>query len=280
MNPGAAVLYVPADKERALAKAYDLDATAFIFDLEDAVSPAAKVAARETLRRYWTKDCARPRAIRINGIGTEHFTEDLLLARKLMPDAIVLPKVGSADDLRVLETALAETDAPTDLAIWAMIETARGVLDLASIAAHGERLSTLVAGTNDLVAETGVSVAGGREHLHTWLLQIVLAARANGLHAIDGVTNAFRDETTVAKEAREAAALGFDGKTLIHPNQIAPTLQAFRPTDDRLAEARAIVQAFDNLPSNVGVATVNGRLVERLHLMAAQRDLAKIGQVE
>ena len=280
MNPGAAALYVPADNERAIEKVGPLDATAFIFDLEDAVAPAAKATARETLRRRWPSQIDRPRAIRLNGIRSEHFTEDLLLARKLMPDAIVLPKVGSTRDLAAVEVALAETDAAPDLCIWAMIETPNGVLNVASIAAHGGRLRGLIVGTNDLAAGTGISVADDRRNLHPWLLQVVLAARAHGLFVLDGVTNTYRNEALVEREAVESASLGFDGKTLIHPAQIAPTLRAFRPSEDRIAEARAMIAAFANVDESVGVISVNGRMVERLHLAAAKRDLAKIGEHE
>ena len=279
MTPGVAVLYVPADNARALAKAPSTEATAFIFDLEDAVAPAAKADARETLRTTMPRADDRPRAIRINGVGSEHFTEDFLLVRKLMPEAIVLPKVERAADLATVETALAETDAPDTMHVWAMIETPLGVLNLPEIVACRGRLACLVLGANDLVAALGASGDGVRTHLRQCRTEIVLAARARGLFALDGVTNALRDEALVLADARHGAELGFDGKTLVHPAQIAPTLAAFRPTDERAREARAIVDAFAALPPGTGITTVDGRLVERLHLAAARRDLAKIGEL-
>lgn len=280
MNPGAAVLYVPADNERALAKALHTDASALIFDLEDAVAPAVKDRAREMLRAAWARKFDRPRGIRINGIDTPRFTDDLLLARKLMPDAIVLPKVERAADLATIEAALAETDAGADLRIWAMIETPLGVLNVTDIAAHGGRLAGLVLGSNDLIAALGASGDGARTHLDRARLDVVLATRAHGLIALDGVTNALRDEAMVEREARAASALGFDGKTLIHPAQIEPTLRAFLPTDDEVRDSRAVVAAFEAAPDDAGAATVNGRLVERLHLAAARRVLSRIGDPE
>ena len=280
MNPGSAVLYVPADNERAIAKAPTTDATALIYDLEDAVGPTAKANARETLRRVWENGSRRVRAIRINGIDTPHFTEDLLLARKLMPDAIVLPKVESATDLTTLGTALAEADAPRTLRIWAMIETPLGVLNVGEIARFVGRLDGLILGSNDLATALGVFGSGMDAHLALWRPRIVLAARAGGVFALDGVTNELRDSERIERDARNGAALGFDGKTLIHPAQIAPTLAAYRPSGDRIAEARAIVAAFGIVGEDVGVTTVGDRLVERLHVAAARRDLAKIGEPE
>ena len=273
--PGPAVLFVPAGSPRALAKLATLDADALILDLEDAVAPAAKDAAREALRDALR--AARPRvpyAIRINGLESPHITEDLLAARALMPDAIVLPKAEAPDDLATLETALAETDAPASLRLRAMIETPRGVLAAERIAAHGGRLSALVVGTNDLVAATGVSVAPDRRHLHPWLMHVLLAARAHGLAALDGVCNRW-NEPAFDAEAGEGAAMGFDGKTLIHPAQVAPTRMAFAPSGRALAEARAVVDAFAVVDGSVGVVQVDGRMVERLHLDAARGLLAR-----
>ena len=280
MNPGPAVLYVPADNVRAMAKARTVDATALIFDLEDAVAPNAKADAREMLRSAWDANAERVRAIRINGIGTPHFTEDLLLARKLMPDAIVLPKVESGDDLATLDTALAETDAPETLRVWAMIETPHGVLAAERIAGFRGRIAGLILGTNDLTAALGAHADGATAHLAIWRPHLVLAARSAGIFLLDGVTNELRDARLIEREARDGAALGFDGKTLIHPSQIAPTLAAYRPSERQVAEARAIVAAFDAVDDGVGVTTVDGRLAERLHLAAARRILAKTGDAE
>ena len=273
---GAAVLYVPAGNPRAVAKAPTLGADALIYDLEDAVAPAAKGRARETLRdALGPRGDARPEgmfAVRVNGLGTPEFAEDLLAARAIAPDAIVLPKVEAAADLRAVETALEEMDAPDALALWAMIETPRGVLKLREIAAHGGRLAALVAGTNDLATATGIRDPEPRPFLRGWLAEIVLCARAHGLGALDGVRNDWGTPAFEA-EAREAAMMGFDGKTLIHPAQIAPARAAFAPTGDEVRDARAIVAAFETAGPEAGVLEVGGRMVERLHLEAARRTL-------
>ena len=282
---GPAVMFVPGGNPRALAKAATLDADALIYDLEDSVAPAAKGAAREALREALdpARGTSRPRvpfAVRVNALGTQHFDEDLLAARALSPDAIVLPKVESPDDLTAVETALAEMDAPDALGLWAMIETPRGLLDVANIAAHGGRLRAFIVGPNDLAASVGVALADIRTRHHAWLFGVVLAARAHGLVALDGVMNGWDDALAVEAEARDGAALGFDGKTLIHPAQIAPTRAGFAPTEEALDEARAVVAAFDTVPDTVGVVTLKGRMVERLHLAAAQRVLARRGENE
>ena len=272
---GPAVLFVPASNGRALEKARELPASAIIIDLEDAVAPAAKAEAREAMREALRSPMPVPVAVRINGLDTPWFGEDLLAARAVRPDAIVLPKVESADNLRTVETALVEMDAPDTIALWAMIETPRGLRDVHAIAEAGGRLRALVAGTNDLVAATGVSVEDGRSRLHPWLLSIVLAARCGGLIALDGVRNDWGTPDFV-REAEEGRRLGFDGKTLIHPAQIGPTLEAFRPSDAEIAEARAIADAFAAAGDDVGLLTIDGRMVERLHLHAARRLLARI----
>lgn len=278
------VLYVPADNERALAKSATLSCDAIIFDLEDAVSPEAKPQARERLRAF-LQSTGRPKCeivIRINPLAGEWGTEDFLTARACRPDAILLPKVESPRDILDADAALDETDAPRSIRLWAMIETPRGLINAGPIAELGRdpaaRLSCLVAGTNDLVKETRIA---GRDYLTSWLLQIVLAARAGNLTALDGVWNAFRDTEAFARECARARALGFDGKTLIHPTQIAPANAAFSPTPEEIAEAQAIVAAFAK-PENrfAGVISVEGRMVERLHLEQAEALLKKAREIE
>ena len=269
---GPAILFVPASNARALARAPSLGADALIYDLEDAVVPAERADARERLRDAVRRERPARFAIRINPPGDANFTEDLLLARALRPNAIVVPKVDDPAVLDTVEAALAETDAPDTLRLWAMIETPRGVLNVAAIAARGGRLDALVAGTNDLGAATGTE----REHMRPWLGQIVLAARANGVRCFDGVRNDIEDADELVREAREGAAMGFDGKTLIHPSQIAPVQDAFRPDADAVAHARAVVDAFAAEP-DAAVLVVGGRMVERMHLAAARRTLARLG---
>ena len=281
MRWGPAVLFVSASHSRAIAKAPSIDADGLIYDLEDAVAPAAKVEAREALREALdpVRGHARPSvsfAVRVNGLGTPHFAEDMLAARAVVPDAIVLPKVERPDDVAVAELVLDETDAPSSIALAAIIETPRSVQNAAAIADRGGRLEVLIAGTNDLVAATGVDVSGGREPLHPWLAAIVLAARAGDIAALDGVPNGWHNPAIVEDEAREAARWGFDGKTLVHPAQIEPTRIGIAPSEAALAEARAIAEAFKGVDEAVGIVTLEGRMFERLHLEAARRTLARV----
>ena len=279
------VLYMPAGNARALAKADTLDADTVIFDLEDSVDPAAKDDAREALRTFFRD--TRPKrpecVIRINALAGPWGTEDLLAARACMPDAILLPKVDDAGDIRAAAEALAETDAPQTLRLWAMAETPRFLLNAAGIAELGRnpnnRLDCFVTGTNDLVKETGISAGQGRQYLQPLLTQIVIAARAGGLDAIDGVYNDFRDEDGLAAECAQGAALGFDGKSLIHPAQIGIANAALSPSPEEIASARAIADAFAR-PENAGkgVISLDGRMVERLHLAMAEKLLARAGQ--
>ena len=279
------VLYMPAGNARALAKADTLDADTVIFDLEDSVDPAAKDDAREALRTFFRD--TRPKrpecVIRINALAGPWGTEDLLAARACMPDAILLPKVDDAGDIRAAAEALAETDAPQTLRLWAMAETPRFLLNAAGIAELGRdpnnRLDCFVTGTNDLVKETGISAGQGRQYLQPLLTQIVIAARAGGLDAIDGVYNDFRDEDGFAGECAHGAALGFDGKSLIHPAQIGIANAALSPSPEEIASARAIADAFAR-PENAGkgVISLDGRMVERLHLAMAEKLLARAGQ--
>lgn len=281
------VLFVPASNERALAKSASLACDGVIFDLEDAVAPEEKEAARERLRAFLAGP-GRPRCeivIRINALSGEWGTEDFLSARACGPDAILLPKVDSPGDILDADEALDETDAPPDLCLWAMMETSRGMLNAGAIAELGRdpaaRLSCLVAGTNDLAKETRLIPGDNRENLRPWLTQLVLAARAGKLSALDGVFNDFGNETAFAAECAQARALGFDGKTLIHPAQISVANAAFAPTAREIADAEAIVAEFAK-PQNRhrGVVALDGRMVERLHLTEAEALLARAKQIE
>jgi citrate lyase subunit beta / citryl-CoA lyase len=226
------VLCVPASDVQALARLSGLKMDAVILDLEGALAPEAKAGARENLRGFFK---AGPRgsakfAIRINGFDTEWGSEDFLAARACKPDAIVLPRVEAPQDIQTASDALAETDAPEDLKLWAMIETPRGVMNLAAIAAlgaHGKsRLACLVAGTDGLMLETGAKT---RMALTPWLSQIVLAGRAGGLAVVDGLFNGSANQDGFEAECGQARDLGFDGKTLIHPNQIEAANLIFAP---------------------------------------------------
>lgn len=284
-RPRRSVLYVPATNEKALAKIVSLACDAVIFDLEDAVAPEEKVTARRALVRFLSEAGRADKefVIRINALAGEWGRDDLEAARALRPDAILLPKVDTPGDILEVNDLLDAAEVPPELALWAMVETPRAVLNLGPIAElgrdRGARLACLVAGTNDLAKETGVSPAGGRQWLVPWLLQIVLAARAGGLDALDGVSNDFRDLDAFARECLQGAAMGFDGKTLIHPAQIGAANAAFSPSGDAVAEAERIVAAFAT-PENAGkgVIQADGRMIERLHLDQARKLLARAGR--
>jgi len=272
IRPRRSVLYMPGSNARALEKARTLAADALILDLEDAVAPDAKPAAREQV-------CAAVKAgfgrretvVRINAPGSAWGEDDLAAVAAAAPDAVLLPKVGAARDIHRAEEKL----AGTGIAIWAMIETPRAVLDLAAIAAAGGRLACLVLGSNDLIKEMGGRHLPGRCNLLAAMALTVMAARANGLGVIDGVHNDIADMAGFDAACSQARGFGFDGKTLIHPVQIAPCNAAFAPAAEELAAARKIVAAFA-LPENrdKGAIRLEGRMVERLHEETARRTLA------
>jgi citrate lyase subunit beta/citryl-CoA lyase len=287
-RPRRSVLYVPASNERALAKLASLACDAVILDLEDAVAPTEKVAARATLAAFIKARApagAGPEiVIRVNPLAGEWGADDLAIAGSLEPDGILLPKVDTPRDVLEAGDALDDADVPHSTRLWAMIETPKAILNIGAIAELGRdpasRLACLVAGSNDLAKETGISTAPDRRYLVPLLLQIVVAARAGGLSALDGVVNDFRDGERFARECAEAAAMGFDGKTLIHPGQIASANQAFSPSEAALAEARAVAAAFA-LPENAGrgVIALDGRMMERLHLAQAEALLARAAMI-
>jgi citrate lyase subunit beta/citryl-CoA lyase len=281
-RPRRSVLYVPAANEKALAKVSSLACDCVVVDLEDSVAPAQKAAARERMRDFVAErgESGPEIVVRVNALSSEWGSADLLAAREARPDAILLPKVETARDILEANDVLDDADARASLWLWAMIETPRAMLNIGAIAAlgrdRGARLACLVAGTNDLVKETGVLATPDRRYLVPWLMQIVLAARAGGLDALDGVSNDFSDLDAFAAECGEGRNMGFDGKTLIHPAQIGPANTAFSPSADAIAEALAIRAAFA-LPENAasGVISLEGKMVERLHLDQAERLLAK-----
>ena len=281
-RPRRSVLYVPGGNERAIAKARTLACDAVIFDLEDSVAPDAKVEARENLRKLLGKPLGggRETIIRINALSTPWGAEDLRAAQDLAPDAILIPKVEDPEDIAQIDDALDQTDTPETLRLWAMIETPKGIMNAGQIArasrTPGGRLDCFVTGTNDIVKETGVAPLPGRPYLSTWLMEIVLAARAYGIDVLDGVYNDFRDSEGFAIECAQGRAMGFDGKTLIHPGQIEAANRAFGIDPDKLEEARHIVEAFAR-PENAraGVISLDGRMVERLHADMAEKLIAK-----
>ncbi|PTE07583.1 CoA ester lyase [Mesorhizobium helmanticense] len=284
-RPRRSVLYVPASNDKALAKLPSLACDAVIIDLEDAVAPADKIAAREKLAGIFANRPGRCEMIvRINALSSEWGADDLLAVAKCEPDGILLPKVDKPRDILEAGDVLDDNFAPDEVKLWAMIETPKALLNIGAIAELGRdpasRLACFVAGTNDLVKDTGVLATPDRRYLVPWLMQMVLAARAGGLDMLDGVSNDFRDLDAFARECAEAAAMGFDGKSLIHPAQIEAANRAFAPSAEEVAEARAVKDAF-GLAENAGkgVIALNGKMVERLHLAQAEKLLAKAAAI-
>ncbi len=276
-RPRRSVLYMPSSNERALEKAKSLPVDALILDLEDAVAPDAKDAARENA-------CAAARSgeygrrevtIRVNGLGSKWHEADLAAAAAAGPDAVVVPKVGSADEVRALVAALEAAGAPDHTRLWAMVETPAAILHAAEIAAASERLGCLVLGTNDLYKELGAAFAPGRAAVMTSLQLAVLGARSAGVAVLDGVFNDVKDADGFLAEARQGREMGFDGKTLIHPGQVEAANAVFAPDPGQVQDARAVIDAFEQAQADGrGVATLNGRLIENLHVDTARKVLA------
>jgi len=276
IRPRRSALYMPGSNARALEKAKTLAADVVIFDLEDAVAPEAKELAREQVMAavagggYGTRELV----VRINGLDTPWGREDLAQAAKAAPDAILVPKVSTPAQLVEVGQVLVST--PEKTRVWAMIETPLAILNLREIAAAAEerttRLACFVLGTNDLVKETRAELDQNRTAALYWLSAAVTAARAYGIDVLDGVYNAFRDLEGLRRECLQGRQLGMDGKTLIHPDQIALANEIFSPTEQEVAWARKIIAAFE-LPENQGkgAITIDGRMVELLHRQTAQR---------
>ncbi len=270
-RPLRSVLYIPGSKPRALDKARSLPVDAIIFDLEDAVSVDEKAAARKTLAEALAAGGygQRMKIVRINGLDTEWGADDAKAAAEMGADAILLPKVDSPAHL----DALAERTGDTPL--WAMMETPLGVLNAAAIAAH-PKLEGMVMGTNDLAKELQSRGRPDRMPMLTSLGLCLLAAKAHGCAIIDGVYNAFKDEAGLTIEAEQGRDMGFDGKTLIHPAQVDIANAAFSPSEADVELARRQIAAFEETEAKgQGVAVVDGRIVENLHIVTARETLAK-----
>ena len=273
-RPRRSVLYMPGSNERALEKAKTIPCDGLILDLEDAVAPDAKPAAREAA-------CAAVRSgeygkreltIRVNGADTEWHEADLAAAATAGPDAIVVPKVNSADEVRALVAAMERAGAPEHTKLWAMVETPYAMLHAEEIAAASERLTVLVMGTNDLAKELYAEHVPGRQPLLAGLGLALLAARATGKVIIDGVYNDVKNLDGFLDECRQGREMGFDGKTLIHPGQVEGANEAFAPSERAVADARGILQAWEDGKGS-GVVTYNGRMIENLHVESARRTL-------
>lgn len=277
VRPRRSVLYMPGANERALEKAKTIPADALILDLEDAVAPEAKADARERVCAAAASGSYGQRevAIRVNGIGTPWHNDDLRAAAAAGPAAVVVPKINSAADVHAIERALQAGGAPEHTTIWAMLETPVAILHAEEITTSSARLSVLVMGTNDLAKELRAEHVPGRAPLLAGLSLAVLATRLAGKEILDGVYNTVADLEGFGAECRQAREFGFDGKTLIHPTQVAPCNTAFAPTQDEIALSREIIDAFEAAQNDGrGVVTVRGRMIENLHVEQARRVLA------
>ena len=272
--PRRSVLYMPASNARALEKARMIPCDALILDLEDAVAPDDKVTARDAAATAVAGGAygRREVTIRVNGADTAWHDDDLAAACAAGPDAVVVPKVGSADAVHALVAAMERHHAPPHTKLWAMLETPYAVLHAEEIAGASERLAVLVMGTNDLVKELYAEHVPGRQPLLTSLSLAVLAARAAGTAIVDGVYNDVKDVDGFLAECRQGREMGFDGKTLIHPGQVEGANTAFAPSEEAVEEAQGILDAWEARTS--GVVTYRGRMVENLHVESAHRVLA------
>lgn len=281
IRPRRSVLYMPGSNARAIEKARTLPADGVILDLEDAVAPDAKEAARKQVVAAVQAGGFGPREvfIRINGIDTQWHADDLAAAAHAAPDAILVPKISRAEQLEMIGRRLLDINTDHRTRVWAMIETPAAIFNIREIAAAAQdfetRLAGFVLGTNDLAKETGARIVSGRAPMLAWLSICVLAARAYGIAVLDGVFNDIADMDSFARECREGRDMGFDGKTLIHPNQIGPCNEAFSPDAKEIAQARKVIAEFDK-PENrgKGVVSLEGRMVERMHADIARRVVA------
>jgi len=277
LRPRRSALYMPGANERALEKAKGIPADALILDLEDAVAPDAKeearvrVCAAASSGEYGSKEIV----IRVNGIGTQWHDADIAAAADAAPDAVLVPKVNSAAEVAALVDALEKGGAPVSTKLWAMLETPVAVTDAVAICTASERLTVLVLGTNDLAKELQAIARPGRAALQYGLQACVLAARQAGKVILDGVYNDIKDADGFRAECEQGLELGFDGKTLIHPGQVDPCNEVFAPSEAEIASSREIIAAFEEAEAEGrGVVTVNGRMIENLHVDNARRILA------
>jgi citrate lyase subunit beta/citryl-CoA lyase len=281
IRPRRSVLYMPGSNARAIEKAKTLPADGIILDLEDAVAPDAKEAARKQVLEAVKAGGfgAREVIIRINGLDTPWWLEDLNAVARAKPDAVLVPKVSTPDHLEDIAERLVDIGADHRIKVWAMMETPLAMLNARDIAAAAKdaetRLAGFVMGANDLARDTRAKIIPGRAPMLPWLMTCIAAARTYGIAILDGVYNDLSDADGFARECAEARDMGFDGKTLIHPNQIEACNAAFSPAAEEIAQARKIIAAFD-LPENKGkgVVALDGRMIERMHADMARRTMA------
>lgn len=276
---------MPASNAKALAKGPTLRADAIVVDLEDSVAPSAKGLAREQAVTALTEQdySYRLKVLRINTSETVWFDDDVNAAAFCVPDALLLPKVDTVDDVALLSRKMDAHDSLSACTIWAMIESPLGVVNSVSIAKSVEqypRLQTFILGNNDLARASGMPVESDRQYLIPWIMSIVVSAKAYGLQILDGVYNDFRDIEGFTAECKQGARMGMDGKTIIHPAQLDIANEQFSPSSEEIAAAMTIVNAF-LLPENAGkgAISIDGRMTERLHRDMAERLLKRASDI-
>ncbi len=275
--PRRSVLYMPGANDKALDKAKTLLVDAIIFDTEDSVAPDMKSVARDKVAaavvsgEYGNRELT----IRVNGLDTEWHQADVASAAAAGPSAVVVPKINSATDVAAVEKALEAGGAPDHTMIWAMLETPTAMENAVEIATSSERLAVLVMGTNDLAKELRAGLVPGRHPLLWGLGRCVNAARFAGKVILDGVYNDVKNPEGFAQECQQGAEMGFDGKTLIHPSQVEPCNDAFAPSEAEVEHARRVIEAFEEgIAAGKGVITVDGKMIENLHVDNARRSIA------
>jgi citrate lyase subunit beta/citryl-CoA lyase len=287
VRPRRSVLYMPGSNARALEKARELPADCVILDMEDAVAPEAKGQARELIVKSLKNGGfgSREVMVRINGLDTRWWVEDLDAVAGAKPDAVLVPKISNPAQLEDLAARIVDMGTDPKIRVWAMMETPLAMLNVGQIAAAAldseTRLAGFVMGTNDLAKDTRARLVPGRAPMLPWLMTCVAAARAYGLDILDGVYNDLGNAEGFVEECKQARDLGFDGKTLIHPRQIEPCNETFSPSKEDVDAARKMIAAFD-LPENEnkGVIQIDGRMVERLHAEMARRTVAIADAIE
>ncbi len=277
VRPRRSVLYMPGSNTRAMEKAKTIAADAIILDLEDAVSPDAKATARQQIVDALAAGGygKREMIVRINGLDTPWGADDMAAIARSGADAILVPKINDAETVQGLVAAMDKAGAPASMALWCMMETPIGILNAQSIGAASDRVAVWVMGTNDIAKDTGAHHTPMRLPMVTALGICMLAARAYGIQILDGVYNDIKDEDGFRDICQQGLEMGFDGKTLIHPSQVAPCNDVFSPTEAQLEMAARIVAGFEEAQrEGKGVVTVDGRMIENLHVEQAKKQLA------
>ena len=280
-RPRRSALYMPASNDRALEKSKSLDADVLIFDLEDAVSPESKTIARNKAIDAVNSGAygGRELLIRINGLDTEWFAEDLIAVALSKADGVLVLKVSSADDLVKVDNIINKANGPKEFSVWAMMETPKGILSANEIAKASNRLKGYCIGTVDLSKELNCSHPADRFPMLVSMQFVILSAKAHGIHVLDGVHTDLNDQNGFLKACQQARSFGFDGKSLIHPNQIRVANDTFSPSEEEIQHASSVIKTYkDASLEGSGVATLNGKLIEVLHVEQAKK-LIKIAEM-